>query len=62
VRSATTLGLVGASGIGQPLCEGIRSCQYGQTAAQVIIVVVAVMAIDLLSARLRRAKGTPADE
>jgi phosphonate transport system permease protein len=55
VRSATTLGIVGAGGIGQTLYESIRSFQYAQTAAQVIIVVAAVMAIDLLSARLRKA-------
>jgi phosphonate transport system permease protein len=55
VRSATTLGIVGAGGIGQTLYESIRSFQYTETAAQVIIVVVTVMAIDLLSARLRKA-------
>jgi phosphonate transport system permease protein len=55
VRSATTLGIVGAGGIGQTLYESIRSFHYGDTAAQVIIVVATVMAIDLLSARLRKA-------
>jgi phosphonate transport system permease protein len=55
VRSATTLGIVGAGGIGQTLYESIRSFQYGETAAQVIIVVVTVMLIDLFSARLRKA-------
>ena len=55
VRSATTLGIVGAGGIGQTLYESIRSFQYAQTAAQVIVVVGTVMAIDLLSARLRKA-------
>jgi phosphonate transport system permease protein len=54
VRSATTLGIVGAGGIGQTLYESIRSFQYGETAAQVIIVVVTVMMIDFLSARLRK--------
>jgi phosphonate transport system permease protein len=54
VRSATTLGIVGAGGIGQTLYESIRSFQYGQTAAQVIIVVATVMVIDLFSARLRK--------
>ena len=47
--------IVGAGGIGQTLYESIRSFHYGETAAQVIIVVVTVMAIDLASARLRRA-------
>jgi hypothetical protein len=55
VRSATTLGIVGAGGIGQTLYESIRSFHYGDTAAQVIIVIATVMAIDLLSARPRKA-------
>src|SRR5262249_16461379 len=33
VRSATTLGIVGAGGIGQTLYESIRSFHYGETAA-----------------------------
>lgn len=55
VRSATTLGIVGAGGIGQTLYESIRSFQYAETAAQIIIVVVAVMLLDLASARIRKA-------
>jgi phosphonate transport system permease protein len=55
VRSATTLGIVGAGGIGQTLYESIRSFHYAETAAQMIIVVVTVIAIDLFSARLRKA-------
>jgi phosphonate transport system permease protein len=55
VRSATTLGIVGAGGIGQTLYESIRSFQYAETAAQIIIVVVTVIVIDLASARLRKA-------
>ncbi|MCW5691703.1 MAG: phosphonate ABC transporter, permease protein PhnE [Pseudolabrys sp.] len=55
VRSATTLGIVGAGGIGQTLYESIRSFQYGQTAAQIIIIVVTVMVLDLVSARIRKA-------
>jgi phosphonate transport system permease protein len=55
VRSATTLGIVGAGGIGQTLYESIRSFQYAETAAQIIIVVVTVIVIDLVSARLRKA-------
>lgn len=54
VRSATTLGIVGAGGIGQTLYESIRSFQYAETAAQVIIVVVTVVTIDLVSARIRK--------
>ena len=55
VRSATTLGIVGAGGIGQSLYESIRAFRYAETAAQIIIVVVAVIVIDMVSARLRRA-------
>jgi phosphonate transport system permease protein len=54
VRSATTLGIVGAGGIGQTLYESIRSFQYAETAAQVVIVVVTVVIIDVVSARLRK--------
>ncbi len=55
VRSATTLGIVGAGGIGQTLYESIRSFHYAETAAQMIVIVVTVIAIDLFSARLRKA-------
>jgi phosphonate transport system permease protein len=55
IRSATTLGIVGAGGIGQTLYESIRAFQYAETAAQMLIVVVTVMVVDLLSARLRKA-------
>ena len=54
VRSATVLGIVGAGGIGQLLFENIRSFQYAETAAIIIIVVVSVMIIDMLSAQLRK--------
>ena len=54
IRSATTLGIVGAGGIGQTLYESIRSFHYGDTAAQIIIIVVTVILLDLISARIRR--------
>jgi phosphonate transport system permease protein len=54
VRTATTLGIVGAGGIGQTLYESIRAFQYAETAAQVVIVVVTVVIIDMVSARLRK--------
>lgn len=53
VRSATTLGIVGAGGIGQTLYESIRSFHYAETAAQIIIVVLTVMLLDMLSSRIR---------
>jgi phosphonate transport system permease protein len=54
VRSATVLGIVGAGGIGQSLFENIRSFQYAETAAIILIVVASVMIIDLISAQLRK--------
>jgi phosphonate transport system permease protein len=54
VRSATTLGIVGAGGIGQTLYESIRSFHYADTAAQIIVVVVTVVVLDLVSARIRK--------
>lgn len=53
VRSATVLGIIGAGGIGHSLYENIRSFQYSETAAIIIIVVASVMIIDMVSARLR---------
>jgi phosphonate transport system permease protein len=55
IRSATTLGIVGAGGIGQTLYESIRAFQYAETAAQMLIIAATVMVVDLLSARLRKA-------
>ena len=54
VRSATVLGLVGAGGIGQVMFESIRSFQYAETAAILIIVVATVTITDILSQQLRR--------
>ncbi len=53
-RAATVLGLIGAGGIGQQLFESMQGFQYGQTAAIVIVIVVAVSLIDLLSQALRQ--------
>jgi phosphonate transport system permease protein len=54
VRSATTLGIIGAGGIGQIVYESIRSFQFAESAAVIIIIVVTVMLIDVLSSRIRR--------
>jgi phosphonate transport system permease protein len=54
VRSATVLGLVGAGGIGQVMFESIRSFQYAESAAILLIIVVTVTIVDLLSQQLRR--------
>jgi phosphonate transport system permease protein len=55
VRSASVVGLVGAGGIGQVIWEIIRSFQFDQTCAVMIIIIATVTAIDLLSQWLRRA-------
>ncbi len=53
VRSAMVVGMVGAGGIGVVLYEEIRSFNYAQTAAVMLMVIVVVTAIDLISAWLR---------
>lgn len=55
VRSASVVGIVGAGGIGTVLWEIIRSFQYAQTCAVMIIIVAFVVVIDVLSARIRAA-------
>ena len=52
-RSATVLSLIGAGGIGQSLFDSINSFAFDQTSAIVIVIVVAVTAIDLLSQIIR---------
>ena len=55
VRSASVVGIVGAGGIGMVLWDIMRSFQYAQTCAVMIIIVVFVTLIDMLSSRIRRA-------
>ncbi|MCJ2114293.1 phosphonate ABC transporter, permease protein PhnE [Methylobacterium sp. E-025] len=60
-RSATIIGIVGAGGIGQYLSELIRVLELQQVACLVLMILVAVAAIDAVSGRLRRALiGGPA--
>lgn len=54
MRSATVVGMVGAGGIGVLLWEAIRGFQFGQSAAILLIIIVAVSLIDMISQRLRR--------
>jgi phosphonate transport system permease protein len=54
VRSATVVGMVGAGGIGVILWEVIRSFQYSQTCAVLLMIVLTVVALDLISSRLRK--------
>ena len=55
VRSASVVGMVGAGGIGVILFEVIRSFEYAQTAAVMLIIIVFVTLLDLVSARIRSA-------
>jgi phosphonate transport system permease protein len=55
VRSASVVGMVGAGGIGVVLYEVIRSFQYAQTCAVLIILIIFVSVTDLVSARIRAA-------
>jgi phosphonate transport system permease protein len=54
VRSASVVGMVGAGGIGAILFEVIRSFQYAQTCAVLLLLIVTVSAIDVASSRLRQ--------
>jgi phosphonate transport system permease protein len=52
-RSATTLGIVGAGGIGMIIIERFRASLYDQVAFVVLNVLVLIFAIDWLSKRVR---------
>jgi phosphonate transport system permease protein len=54
VRSATVVGMVGAGGIGVVLWEVIRGFQYAQSCAVLLMIVLTVIAIDVISSRLRK--------
>ncbi|HEY4065400.1 MAG TPA: phosphonate ABC transporter, permease protein PhnE [Burkholderiaceae bacterium] len=54
VRSASVVGMVGAGGIGMVLWDVVRSFEYAQTAAILILLAVSVSLLDMLSAQLRK--------
>lgn len=54
VRSAAVVGMVGAGGIGVVLWDIIRSFQYAETCAVLVIIVVTVTLLDVASARVRK--------
>jgi len=56
-RSATIIGIVGAGGIGLELYEAIRTLEWRQVSFIVILILVAVAAIDFVSGKLRAAMG-----
>jgi phosphonate transport system permease protein len=55
VRSASVLGIVGAGGIGMVLWDIMRSFQYAQTCAVMIIIIVFVTLTDTASSHIRKA-------
>lgn len=52
-RSATIIGIVGAGGIGLYLAENIRTLEWGKVSFLIILILIAVAAIDFISSRLR---------
>jgi phosphonate transport system permease protein len=61
-RSSTIIGIVGAGGIGLQLSEQIRTLEWQAVAFTVLLILVAVAAIDLVSGRLRHAVIGPAED
>ncbi len=54
-RSATIIGIVGAGGIGMHLTEQIRILEWDKVSFLILMILVAVAAIDWVSAKLRHA-------
>jgi phosphonate transport system permease protein len=54
-RSATIIGVVGAGGIGLHLAEQIRVLEWRQVSFIILLILIAVAAIDFTSGRLRAA-------
>lgn len=52
-RSATIIGIVGAGGIGLQLAEQIRVLEWQKVSFLILMILVAVAAIDFISGRLR---------
>ncbi|AMB95049.1 phosphonate ABC transporter, permease protein PhnE [Aerococcus urinae] len=54
IRDATTLGLVGAGGIGAPLLFAINSYRWNQVGAILIALILLVFLVEAISTRLRQ--------
>jgi len=54
IRSAVTLGLVGAGGIGVELSTAMRLFRYDQAAAIILVILVVVVAFEQLSTSIRK--------
>ncbi|GLW95537.1 phosphonate ABC transporter, permease protein PhnE [Actinokineospora globicatena] len=57
VRSSLVLGLVGAGGVGFLINQSIQLFQFDQMATYILMVLVLIVAVDLLSAAVRRRLG-----
>ena len=57
VRDSLTLGIVGAGGIGFVITQAIQSFEFNVMMTYILMVLVMVIALDLLSAWLRRRVG-----
>src|SRR5262249_41400131 len=55
IRSASVIGMVGGGGIGFYLWDTIRSFNDREASTVILLIVAMVMAIDVISARIRRA-------
>ncbi|MFF5084608.1 phosphonate ABC transporter, permease protein PhnE [Actinoplanes sp. NPDC000266] len=60
VRSSLVLGLVGAGGIGFLINQSIRLFQFDQMLTHILVILVVIVAVDRLSAFVRRRLGSPA--
>ena len=54
MRAASTLGLVGAGGIGAPLIFAIRTRSWSRAAVIIIVLIITVTIIDQISGRIRK--------
>jgi phosphonate transport system permease protein len=55
IRSASVIGMVGGGGIGFYLWDTIRAFNDREAATVILLIVVMVMAVDVVSSRIRRA-------
>lgn len=58
VRSSLVLGLVGAGGIGFLINQSIRLFQFDRMLTQILVILVVIIAVDRLSALVRRHLGS----
>ena len=54
MRAASTLGLVGAGGIGAPLIFAIRNRNWERTSLIVFVLIITVSIIDIISSKIRK--------